>query len=113
VEQLLAGIWKDLFGIDKVGVHDNFFELGGDSVLNIQFTARANQSGLRLTPKQVFEHQTIAALGAIAGISASVSVAKPHSESDRASSTEFGSGVNESDLVEINRQFESVPGDTR
>jgi non-ribosomal peptide synthase protein (TIGR01720 family) len=67
VERTLAAIWRDMLGIDRVGVHDNFFELGGDSVLNIQITARANKAGLKLTPKQVFEHQTIAALAAVAG----------------------------------------------
>ena len=65
IEQILTGIWQDMLGIKKIGVHDNFFELGGDSVLNIQITARARQSGLTLTPKQVFELQTIAELAAV------------------------------------------------
>ena len=66
-ERLLAEIWQGLLGIDRAGVHDNFFELGGDSVISIQLTARANRAGLRLTPKQVFENQTIAALAAVIG----------------------------------------------
>jgi non-ribosomal peptide synthase protein (TIGR01720 family) len=56
-----------MLGIDRVGIHDNFFELGGDSVVNIQIAARANQAGVRVTPRQVFEHQTIAELAALAG----------------------------------------------
>ncbi|MFL6332078.1 MAG: amino acid adenylation domain-containing protein [Pyrinomonadaceae bacterium] len=66
-EELLAGIWSQVLGIERVGVHDNFLELGGDSILSIQITARATQAGLRLTTKQIFEHQTIAELAAVAG----------------------------------------------
>jgi non-ribosomal peptide synthase protein (TIGR01720 family) len=67
VEELLAGIWTEVLGLEKVGIHDNFFELGGDSILSIQIVARANQAGLRLTPKQLFGHQTIAELAKVAG----------------------------------------------
>jgi amino acid adenylation domain-containing protein/non-ribosomal peptide synthase protein (TIGR01720 family) len=62
VEATLAGIWAQLLGLERVGVHDNFFQLGGDSILSIQIVSRANQAGLRLTPKQLFQHQTIAEL---------------------------------------------------
>jgi len=65
-ERALAGIWSQLLGIEQVGVTDNFFELGGDSVISIQTIARANQIGIRITPKQVFSHQTIAELAAVA-----------------------------------------------
>jgi len=67
VEQTLTDIWQQLLGIEPVGIQDNFFELGGDSVLSIQLIARCNQAGLQLTPKQVFEHQTIAELAAVVG----------------------------------------------
>ena len=66
-EQTLVAIWQELLGVETVGIHDNFFELGGDSILSIQVIARANQAGLQLTPRQLFEHQTIAALAAVAG----------------------------------------------
>ncbi|MBW4490245.1 MAG: amino acid adenylation domain-containing protein [Trichocoleus desertorum ATA4-8-CV12] len=65
-EAQLAEIWAQLLRLEQVGIHENFFELGGDSILSIQMTARANQAGLKITPKQVFEHQTIAKLAAIA-----------------------------------------------
>jgi len=67
VEQIIAAIWQTLLGIDQIGVEDNFFELGGDSIQSIQIIARAKQAGVQLTPKQVFEHQTVAELAAIAG----------------------------------------------
>jgi amino acid adenylation domain-containing protein/non-ribosomal peptide synthase protein (TIGR01720 family) len=61
-EELLAGIWAQVLNVPRVGVHDNFFSLGGDSILSIQIIARANEAGLALTPKQLFDHQTVAEL---------------------------------------------------
>ena len=66
-EELLAGIWAQVLGLEQVGVHDSFFELGGDSILSIQVIAKANQAGLTLTPRQLFQHPTIAGLAAVAG----------------------------------------------
>jgi amino acid adenylation domain-containing protein/non-ribosomal peptide synthase protein (TIGR01720 family) len=65
-EELLAAIWIDVLNLKQVGIHDNFFELGGDSIISIQVISRANQAGLQLTPKQLFQHQTIAELAIIA-----------------------------------------------
>ena len=59
---MLADIWSQVLRIKDVGVHDRFFELGGDSILSVQVIAKANQAGLRLTLKQIFQHQTIAEL---------------------------------------------------
>ncbi len=67
VEARLVGIWREVLGLERVGVHDNFFELGGDSILSIQIIARANSAGLKLTPRQLFEHQTVARLAEVAG----------------------------------------------
>jgi amino acid adenylation domain-containing protein/non-ribosomal peptide synthase protein (TIGR01720 family) len=66
LEQILSEIWGELLGLDRVGVHDNFFELGGDSILSIQVVTRARRNGVRLTPMQLFRHQTIAGLAAVA-----------------------------------------------
>jgi amino acid adenylation domain-containing protein/non-ribosomal peptide synthase protein (TIGR01720 family) len=66
VEEQLADIWSSVLGAGAVGIHDNFFELGGDSILSIQIVARANQAGIPITPKQLFENQTIAELAAAA-----------------------------------------------
>ena len=65
-ERRLAAIWSEVLGVERVGVHDNFFGLGGDSILSIQVIARAQQAGLRLTPRQLFQHQTVAELAAAA-----------------------------------------------
>jgi amino acid adenylation domain-containing protein/non-ribosomal peptide synthase protein (TIGR01720 family) len=65
-EKILADIWSQVLPVQRVGVHDKFFELGGDSILAIQVVAGANQAGLRLTVKQMFQHQTIAELALVA-----------------------------------------------
>ncbi len=65
-ERALAAIWSELLGGVRVGRDDNFFELGGDSILSVQAAARARRHGLRLAPRQVFEHQTLQALAAVA-----------------------------------------------
>jgi len=65
-EVLLAEVWCEVLHVEKVGVDDNFFALGGDSILSIQIVARARLRGLRITPKQVFQNQTVAELAAVA-----------------------------------------------
>ncbi|MEH2216142.1 MAG: amino acid adenylation domain-containing protein [Nostoc sp.] len=66
VEAKLAEIWAEVLGVDKVGIFDNFFELGGDSILAIVVITRANQAGLQLSVKQLFQHQTVAGLASVA-----------------------------------------------
>jgi non-ribosomal peptide synthase protein (TIGR01720 family) len=72
VEIILAGIWTDVLGIDRVGVHENFFQVGGDSILGVQIIARANQAGLKLSTKQLFLCPTIAELAGAARIGATM-----------------------------------------
>lgn len=64
-QKILATIWAELLQLKQVGIHDNFFELGGDSILSIQIIARCHQANLKLTPKDLFQHQTIAELAQI------------------------------------------------
>ncbi|HET9395112.1 MAG TPA: condensation domain-containing protein, partial [Nitrospiraceae bacterium] len=45
----------------------NFFQLGGDSILSLQVISRAKTQGLPLTPRHLFQHQTIAELAEAAG----------------------------------------------
>src|SRR3989440_8061723 len=65
-EEVLARIWTQVLGIDKVGIHDNFFDLGGASIQSLQIITQAGEAGLQLTPELLFEHQTIAELAAVA-----------------------------------------------
>ncbi len=66
-EKILVKIWSRALGLERVGVTDNFFALGGDSILSLQIVAQADRAGLPLTPKQIFQYQTIAELAAIVG----------------------------------------------
>lgn len=66
VQETLAGIWQDVLGVARVGIHDNLFDLGGDSILIIQIVSRAREAGLKLAPNQLFDHQTVATLAEVA-----------------------------------------------
>ncbi|MDY6809913.1 MAG: phosphopantetheine-binding protein, partial [Actinomycetota bacterium] len=63
-EERLIAILSDLLGIDGLGRDDNFFAVGGDSVISIQWSARAAAEGLPLAPQQIFDHYSIAELAA-------------------------------------------------
>ncbi|GAB2677882.1 non-ribosomal peptide synthetase [Nocardia goodfellowii] len=65
-EEVLAAVYAELLGRRKVGAADSFFALGGDSILAIQLVSRAKLQGVIVTPLQVFEHRTVAALAAAA-----------------------------------------------
>jgi amino acid adenylation domain-containing protein/non-ribosomal peptide synthase protein (TIGR01720 family) len=72
VERKLASIWATVLRLERVGVHDNFFQLGGDSISSLQVISRARQQGLHLSPKQLFQHQTIAELAPLATVSKAI-----------------------------------------
>jgi amino acid adenylation domain-containing protein len=66
VERLLATIWQDLLGLERVGTDEDFFRIGGDSIVIMQVVARAARHGLTLTPRAFFAHRTVAALARVA-----------------------------------------------
>jgi amino acid adenylation domain-containing protein/non-ribosomal peptide synthase protein (TIGR01720 family) len=73
LEQTLAAIWCAVLNVQQVGLDDNFFELGGDSILSIQVVSRARQAGIHFSPRDVFQHQTVQTLAAVATRSEQVS----------------------------------------
>jgi len=73
VERILARIWCDVLGIERVGLHDRYFELGGDSILSIQIMSRAAQEGLKFQLRDLFQYQTIAELAQVVTVGAAVS----------------------------------------
>ncbi|MEV0395258.1 amino acid adenylation domain-containing protein [Polymorphospora rubra] len=62
----IANTWSHILGIQNIGANDNFFELGGDSILAIQVVSTLAKHGITITPRNIFEHQTITELTAIA-----------------------------------------------
>ncbi|ARX89447.1 peptide synthetase [Streptomyces alboflavus] len=76
-ERVLAGIWAHVLRVQRVGTDDNFFALGGDSILSIQVVAQARQAGLTVTSRDVYRHQTIAALARCADASGPRRTAAP------------------------------------
>jgi non-ribosomal peptide synthase protein (TIGR01720 family) len=85
VEEKLCAVWQQTLQLDKVGINDNFFEIGGDSILSIQIVSRSRAAGILITPKQMFQNQTIAQLAAVAGV-----VADENSASEAAIVTSAG-----------------------
>ncbi|MEU2561452.1 amino acid adenylation domain-containing protein [Streptomyces longispororuber] len=65
-EQILAEVFADVLGLERVGVDDDFFAVGGDSIRSIQVVSRARARGVEVTPRQVFQHRTVAGLARLA-----------------------------------------------
>ncbi|MHA4812444.1 amino acid adenylation domain-containing protein, partial [Flavitalea flava] len=62
----LAAIWQELLERERVGIHDDFFESGGHSLLAIRvISAIRKRLGKELSIGEIFEHPTIAAIGAL------------------------------------------------
>lgn len=68
VEIELAAIWGALLKCSSVRSSDNFFELGGDSITGLQMIMLAGQRGIKISPKHIYQHQTIAELALVAEI---------------------------------------------
>ncbi|MEG3918369.1 amino acid adenylation domain-containing protein [Microcoleus sp. T3_A4] len=60
-EQLIAEIWAEVLGLERVGIHDNFFELGGHSLLATQAISRLREAFQVEVPlRSLFESPTVA-----------------------------------------------------
>jgi amino acid adenylation domain-containing protein len=63
-EETLAAIWRQVLGHVQVGRFDNFYALGGDSIKTLRIVSLAAEKGIKLSLRQVLDHQTIAGLAA-------------------------------------------------
>ncbi|QSX79617.1 non-ribosomal peptide synthetase [Agrilutibacter solisilvae] len=63
IEQVVAGIWQDLLGLERVGRHDNFFELGGHSLLAVRLVTRLRATlGVEITLRDLFARPSLSSL---------------------------------------------------
>ncbi len=59
-EEKLTGIWKEVLGVEKVGIEDNFFELGGHSLKAVNMVAKIHKEfGVEVSLTEVFKAQTV------------------------------------------------------
>ena len=66
LEEKLANIWRQVLGLEKVGVHDNFFDLGGHSLLAVRlFSEIEKLTGWNLPVLTLFQSPTIKQLADI------------------------------------------------
>ncbi|KKK06536.1 non-ribosomal peptide synthetase [Micromonospora sp. HK10] len=90
-QELMASVWAEILGVDRVGATDDFFGLGGDSMRAIRLVGALRDRGVGITVQDLFQHRTVAALTAVAaaaGPPADDSAAAPFSQlsaADRAS----------------------------
>jgi hypothetical protein len=62
-ERIIAKIWQDVLGCQKLGVHDNFFDLGGHSLLMVQVYTRLREAfDKEISMVDLFRNPTIALL---------------------------------------------------
>lgn len=118
MEEILCGIWAKLLQVEKVGIHDNFFRLGGDSILSVQVITLARQAGIQITPRQMFERQTIADLAKVATVLQEAETGVEESgtgqqaESDGVTQSDFSlSGLDQEELDHLisgNRDVEDI-----
>ena len=71
-ESQLCRLFAEVMSLARVGIDDNFFAIGGDSIRSLQLVRRARAEGLLLSPREVFQHQTVEALAAIVQVADAV-----------------------------------------
>ena len=63
IEEVLAGIFAQVLGVDRVGVDDSFFDLGGDSISAMRVIAAVNTAlDAQLAVRTLFESPTVSGL---------------------------------------------------
>jgi len=58
-EKIIASVWGEVLGIEKIGINDNFFDLGGSSIKAINLVSKLQAKGYTLKIKSIFDKPTI------------------------------------------------------
>ena len=67
IEQAIAGAWREVFGLERVGRNDNFFELGGNSLLGMDLAdLLATRLAIELPVVTLFMNPTVRQIAALA-----------------------------------------------
>ncbi len=84
-EAEIATVWRELLGVEELGVHDDFYELGGHSLLATRLAARLRATfGADLPIDAVLDNPTVAGLAALVGTGAGATSAPPRPRPDSA-----------------------------
>ncbi|MET0400360.1 MAG: amino acid adenylation domain-containing protein [Longimicrobiaceae bacterium] len=62
LETLLAAVWAEVLGRERVGIGDDFFDLGGHSLLATRVSTRLGESRIAVPVRMLFQHPTVEAL---------------------------------------------------
>jgi acyl carrier protein len=77
-EKLIADIWRELLGVDRVSLHDNFLDIGGHSLLALRAISRiGKKTGVRLSPSAL-NLQTLEQIAASINVQRTESAAAPN-----------------------------------
>jgi amino acid adenylation domain-containing protein/non-ribosomal peptide synthase protein (TIGR01720 family) len=77
-ERVVAEVFAEVLGLDRVGAGDDFFELGGESILSIQVVSRLRRAGYEASVRTIFDHPTVTGLASrLTGADGDVTVIVP------------------------------------
>ncbi len=94
IEEVLVGIWREVLGVERIGVYDNFFELGGHSLLATQIIARVQQVlQVHLPLRLLFEQSRLVELAQV--------IAGMQNESQHSAPERIGQPLVEEDVEDV------------
>ena len=77
VEAALAEAWREVLGVERVGIDDNYFALGGDSIRSVRLVAAVRRRGLSISIPHLYRCKTVRELAAAGVAEGAESVAEP------------------------------------
>ncbi|MEE4103472.1 amino acid adenylation domain-containing protein [Pseudomonas viridiflava] len=109
-EVIIAGLWEQVLGLERVGRHDNFFELGGHSLLAVSLVERMRNAGLSADVRVLLGQPTVAALAASVGNGREIVVPDNHVPTGCTRITPDMLSLTRLDQAAIERIVSTVPG---